>query len=401
MTGKWIRAIAGIVLLCCALLYLLFFYISHRRNPNYLLSAVPQQTSTTLPHLAVFVINLEKRQDRWIQWKTVDHGFKNFQRFSAIKKDDEVVLKLIHTGFAEGRGTDSNNKNNSLSKPARLTDFTRLSILNHARRSHEELYSPNTVACVLSHREVWQEFLSVSDPSITHALIFEDDIDLEPFLSEDSMSMAQFAQIQWNHLNNEAQISNSQWDIWLISYNNLFDCTPWYTPAPILQMHRNYLNPAINCFSNSAKEHFYNWFSQRNTFYSNQYVDVRSFSGAFAYIINRKAAQALTENSEIIHSQSDSMIGLQSDLGRVRIVAFAEDFDSSFRKRTFEWHSPFQSKSDIPSTLEALCDLGVEDVVFQQRMKVFMNLVLIVIAIAFISFINSTIIRYYSTKRSS
>ena len=105
-----------------------------------------------------YVINLDKRTDRWKHFQSQPGlpDFHNIRRYSAID------------------GNALNIENNT-----RISLFTRLNITRGERRSHSEINTKGGIGCYLSHVNIWEEFQNSQDEV---ALVMEDDI----ILSKDS-----------------------------------------------------------------------------------------------------------------------------------------------------------------------------------------------------------------------
>ena len=102
-----------------------------------------------------YVINLDKRKDRWQQFESVPgrEELHNLRRWPAI---DGKTINL---------DTDTN-----------VALFTKYNIIRGIRRSHKELNSKGGVGCYLSHVGVWRDFLENPEHAESPvALILEDD----------------------------------------------------------------------------------------------------------------------------------------------------------------------------------------------------------------------------------
>ncbi len=113
----------------------------------------------TLVDLPVYVINLDRRPDRWhdVQQMLARHQFRRVQREAAVDG------KLLTTEALEQVTTPESRA--SLTRP---------------RVRHEELGSVGAVGCTLSHVNVWQRIAASDEP----ALVVEDDAVLVPELAQ-------------------------------------------------------------------------------------------------------------------------------------------------------------------------------------------------------------------------
>lgn len=108
--------------------------------------------------LPLFCINLDRRKDRWTRWTS--------QPFYTEYKD-----RILRVSAVDGETLDT------LSDP-RISLETRVRILiKGARRRHGEINSAGAVGCTLSHRQVWERFLT-EFPEEPYALVLEDDVEV-------------------------------------------------------------------------------------------------------------------------------------------------------------------------------------------------------------------------------
>ena len=117
----------------------------------------------SLQDLKVYVINLDRRQDRWerVLSNLKQSGFRNIERVSAIDG------KLIDT-------TDLKN----------IVHSSVLPHLGEVRKRHEDLGSIGAVGCALSHYKVWSMIVESGTP----AIIVEDDMICHPYLHQSHLS---------------------------------------------------------------------------------------------------------------------------------------------------------------------------------------------------------------------
>ena len=108
--------------------------------------------SQLLNQYKLYVINLDRRHDRWIQTEQAlqEKGFTNYERFSAIDG------KLIDT-----------EQMKTLVDPKVYKDLGKI------RKRDEDLGSVGAVGCYLSHYKLWQQIAQTGIP----AIIVEDDIE--------------------------------------------------------------------------------------------------------------------------------------------------------------------------------------------------------------------------------
>lgn len=111
--------------------------------------------SWDLDNIPKYVINLDRRRDRWQQFQSQPglNSFTNVRRWSGV---DGSTLNI-----------DSDK---------RISLFTKSNIVKGERRSHTEVDTKGGVGCYLSHVAVWQDFLN--SPSEV-ALVFEDDVRID------------------------------------------------------------------------------------------------------------------------------------------------------------------------------------------------------------------------------
>ena len=108
-----------------------------------------------------YVINLDRRKDRWMQ----------FQNTSGIDKLTNLRRWPGRDGKTINLDTDTN-----------ISLATKYNIVRGTRRSHMELNSKGGLGCYYSHTDVWKDFLEKSDKDV--AIVFEDDT----ILSVDAVS---------------------------------------------------------------------------------------------------------------------------------------------------------------------------------------------------------------------
>ena len=112
--------------------------------------------SQDIYNLPVYVINLDRRPDRWRQFQDLSgiHAFKQIKRWSAT----------------DGKTLD-------LSGDTRISLHTRYNISRNFRRAHHEINTAGAIGASFSHYRVWRDLLDGSAPG---CIVFEDDVYLDP-----------------------------------------------------------------------------------------------------------------------------------------------------------------------------------------------------------------------------
>ena len=264
------------------------------------------------------VINLDARPDRWARLSLIDTGLPNLQRFSATRISDMGDL---------------------LTNPE-VSEFTKIRVVGGTRRSHEEIDTPGAIGCSISHINLWKKLL---ESDATHMVILEDDVNLEPFRR--SGSLAKYLQSQIDAL------PSVTWDVWLAGYNRLRDCSPWETPAVTPKISRTVTEPEAHCKCQA------------------EFLDIRSFFGTHCYIITREGARKMLANALPIESHIDGYMGLQAQLGRVRIVAGGSPFHLTNS----------MCDTDITHGSALICSLGMKDASYKVVTYILVILLVIVL----------------------
>ena len=119
-------------------------------DTNTITTSLSNTNSTSIFNIPVYVINLDRRPDRWqqVSQHLRNQGFQDITRVPAVdgtKIDSEQIRFLI---------TEKAQKN-----------------LGKSRQTHEEFVSLGAVGCFLSHYKVWNQILRSNQPS----LVIEDD----------------------------------------------------------------------------------------------------------------------------------------------------------------------------------------------------------------------------------
>ena len=132
----------------------------------------------------VYVINLDRRPDRWTQFQALEGvaAFKKLRRWSAT---DGKTLDI------------SANKDISI--------HTRYNIGRNLRRSHHEINTVGAIGASYSHYRIWKDLVEGTEPG---ALVFEDDVYLDPVVlgrmrsawaHAPACDMFLFGTHAWNH----------------------------------------------------------------------------------------------------------------------------------------------------------------------------------------------------------
>jgi hypothetical protein len=113
-------------------------------------------SSILIQTLPAFVINLDRRPDRWKEFQSQPSykQFTNIQRYSAF---DGKMHDWIH---------DDN-----------ISIHTKENIHNNYRRSHYEINTVGAIGATYSHVGIWKKFLESGEP---YCLVFEDDTVIHP-----------------------------------------------------------------------------------------------------------------------------------------------------------------------------------------------------------------------------
>lgn len=136
----------------------------------------------SIEDIPAYCISLERRPDRWKRFigQTAAAGL-HVKRWSAV----------------DGRAID-------VERDERISVFARRNIIEHTRRSHEEIDSVGAVGCALSHIGLWRELIQSKHE---YFLIFEDDARIDPdFVSRANTLLSQSPRLQ----------ESGAWDIWML-----------------------------------------------------------------------------------------------------------------------------------------------------------------------------------------
>lgn len=151
-------------------------------------------------------------------------------------------------------------------KDTRIGIHTRQNIKRHYRRSHCEIVTSGAIGASLSHTGIWKDFLNTNQD---YAVVFEDDA----MITDKDMEKIEYL---------TRSLPNS-WDIWLLGTHNwAFDGKP----------------------INNPKE----WWK------------VNDFTGAHAYVINRRGAQVLLEEAFPIETHIEYYICATAELKGLTIL---------------------------------------------------------------------------------
>lgn len=194
-----------------------------------------------------FVINLDRRPDRWeqVQAQPDAHRIPNLSRFSAV---DGKTLNLQ---------TDS-----------RVSTYARHNITYSLRRSHDMLDSIGGVGCALSHVSLWEKLAKSDAPVI---LILEDDI---------ALPSGTWARVEKVFETSPFLRNTENWDIWSIGNLN---CLPTRGHNEIPRDG----NPSRN---------------------ESEWIQCREFVGLQAYFITRRGAMKLLKEAYPIQQHIDWFI---------------------------------------------------------------------------------------------
>lgn len=133
---------------------------------------------TDVRNCPTFVINLDRRKDRWdlFSSQVALNQFPKFERFSAV----------------------DGAKQNVLSNP-KVSLHTRQNIAKKFRRSHYEICTAGAIGASLSHITLWENFLKTDEP---YLVVFEDDT----IVSQDYLDM----------IDALTKRLPANWDLWLL-----------------------------------------------------------------------------------------------------------------------------------------------------------------------------------------
>lgn len=199
-----------------------------------------------IEELPCYCISLARRPDRW-------------RRFSA-QPELAKLPKLERLDAVDGKLIDVKNDE-------RINPFTKRNIINHSRRSHEEIDSAGAIGCALSHREAWRK---VIDSGAPYGFIMEDDaVVADGFVDEMNQAFT-----------NDPNIKSKNWDIII------------FTRAKTLKTNAN----------------------------DNGFNPVHSFVLAHGYIVSRKAAQVFYDQCLPISHHIDFYMSVQSYMHDMTIL---------------------------------------------------------------------------------
>lgn len=142
--------------------------------------------------LPAFCISLARRPDRWRRFAAQPEVAK----LPKLERLDGVDGKLLNVKTDE-----------------RINPFTKRNIINHSRRSHDEIDSIGAIGCALSHREAWRK---VIDSGAPYGLIMEDDAVL-PLGFVSSLNYA---------FETDPTIKGTTWDMIVFTRAKTFKGTP-------------------------------------------------------------------------------------------------------------------------------------------------------------------------------
>lgn len=152
-----------------------------------------EDTSIDFKNMPVYVINLDRRSDRWeiFAKQPVVKDFLGLERFSAT---DGKLLDEVHD--------------------SRISMHTRENIRRNIRRSHYEINTVGACGASFSHIGCWKKFLETEEP---YCMIVEDDCLMTKEVFEDAKVLAK--RIPKN------------FDIWILGYHRLSGLGKSYAPG--------------------------------------------------------------------------------------------------------------------------------------------------------------------------
>ena len=193
-----------------------------------------------------FVVNLDRRPDRWKQFsaQSTVADFSQLKRFSAVDGSKLDVL---------------NDK--------RIAPGTRQNIMRKYRRSDYEINTPGAIGATLSHSTIWREFLKTD---AEYVVVFEDDTMILP------KDMARVDKL--------IRSLPADWDMWLLGTHT------W------------------NCVSLPLTSDWDSWHK------------VKQFTGAHAYVLNRRGAELLLEEIFPIDTHIEYYISSMANLKGLKLI---------------------------------------------------------------------------------
>lgn len=226
----------------------------------------------------VQVINLDRSKDRWENINSWEHGFKDFNRFTAI---------------------DANNIDYINSDKISLR--TKLYIKGKIKRAFFDIDNIGAIGCALSHYNVLKNFhdnTSLGD----YLLVFEDDINLNDILVKEYSSKVK------EELD---KIKDKNWDLWLLGIHERIagftigsDKRPWKDETiPEIEISDSLKNP----LTFSLKE-------------EPEYTDVRQFLGAHAIIYKRESIAKILNSFFPIDLHYDAYLSFLAQKGDIKII---------------------------------------------------------------------------------
>lgn len=137
------------------------------------------------------VINLASKAEHWINMKErcAKAGFKRVKRFNAVdgtKLDEKQMTQYLSVCAYNDLHLDD-------------------------RRGHEQIYTPGSVGCYLSHYGTWKYMIQHRLP---YAFIFEDDVLLDPYFEYYYIRKVE----QLKRMQQQQQSKDNGWDVALFGY---------------------------------------------------------------------------------------------------------------------------------------------------------------------------------------
>lgn len=223
----------------------------------------------------VQVINLDRSIDRWNTIKNWEHGFLDFNRFSAIDAKDIDYMNSDQISLR-----------------------TKLYVKGNIKRAFFDINSIGAIGCALSHYNVLKNFYD--NPTLgEYLLTFEDDLNIS--------SVDDYA----NKVKIELEkIKDKDWDVWLLGVHERMagftmgrDDKVWEDFNNEVEISDTLKNPIS--FSLSEEP---------------EYVDVRQFLGAHAIIYKRESIPKILANFFPIDLHYDAYLSFLAQKKDIRII---------------------------------------------------------------------------------
>jgi GR25 family glycosyltransferase involved in LPS biosynthesis len=161
-----------------------------------------QKESINFETMPVYVINLDRRRDRWDKFiqQSYVRKFRELERYSAF-----------------------DGKNIDIDTETRISIKTRENIRKNFRRSHYEINTVGACGASFSHIGCWKKFLKTDEP---YCMILEDDCAVNAFDFERIIKLY-------------SKIIPSDFDIWLLGHHRVStESKPYMKNSPWLRVER-------------------------------------------------------------------------------------------------------------------------------------------------------------------